>query len=109
MFHSTLNQVHERVTVRHAHSGDEAALHNLAVLDSADAPAGPMLVAESEGRILAALPLADGRAIADPFIPTAALLDLLELRRRQLEREHGGVSHRLASRVRGLVRQRVAA
>ena len=30
-----------------------------------------MLVAERDGRILAALALDDGRAIADPFAPTA--------------------------------------
>ena len=109
MFHSTFQQAHERVTVRHAHIGDEAALRHLAVLDSADAPAGPVLVAESEARILAALPLGCGRAIADPFVPTAELLDLLELRRRQLDQEHMGVSRRLTARLRGLARLRTVA
>lgn len=109
MFHSTSRQAHERVTVRHAHTGDEAALRHLAVLDSGDAPAGPALVAESETRILAALPLDGGRAIADPFVPTAELLDLLELRRSQLERRHTGSGPRLASRVRGLLRPGLAA
>ncbi len=43
-----------------------------------------MLVAESEGRLLAAVPFGGGRAIADPFEPTVAAIDLLELRARQI-------------------------
>ena len=57
--------------------------------------------------ILAAMPLSGGRAIADPFEPTAELLDLLALRREQLMREHPGSGRRLAARVRGLMRLRV--
>jgi hypothetical protein len=59
----------EQVVVRHAHRSDAAALERLAVLDSGSAPAQPALVAESQARILAALPLGSGRAIADPFEP----------------------------------------
>jgi hypothetical protein len=92
-----------RVTVRHAHLGDEAAIARLAALDSARTPAGPMLVAESDARILAALPLGGGRPIADPFVPTAELLALLELRAAQLERkDHPG---RIRRAGRGLFRR----
>jgi hypothetical protein len=81
------NLAHERVTVRHAHVGDEAALARLAELDSAKAPAGPALVAEADARILAALPLGSGRPIADPFVPTAELVALLQLRAEQLDHD----------------------
>jgi hypothetical protein len=72
------------VTVRRSASGDESALARLASLDSARPPRGPALIAEADSRMLAALPLGSGRAIADPFEPTAELVALLELRREQI-------------------------
>ena len=95
--------VHERVTVRHAHAADERALARLAALDSGQAPTGPALVAETDARILAALPLDGGPAIADPFVPTAELVALLELRAEQLERP------RARGGIRSLLRARPAA
>ncbi|MEA2365332.1 MAG: hypothetical protein QOE69_2013 [Thermoleophilaceae bacterium] len=77
------------VTVRRSHSGDESALARLAALDSTSPPRGPALVAEADSRVLAALPLGSGRAIADPFHRTAELVDLLELRRMQIEAADG--------------------
>src|SRR4051812_1251006 len=73
------------VTVRRSTSADESALARLAALDSASPPRGPALIAEADARVLAALPLGSGRSIADPFEPTAELLQLLELRRSQIE------------------------
>jgi hypothetical protein len=75
----------QNVTVRRSTSGDASALARLAALDSARAPRGPALIAEADARILAALPLGAGRPIADPFEPTAGLVQLLELRRSQIE------------------------
>lgn len=49
----------------------------LAALDSAPVPPGPLLLAESDGELRAALSLTDGLTIADPFHPTAAIVDLL--------------------------------
>ena len=100
---------HERVTVRHAHVGDAAAIHRLAALDSAPTPEGPMLVAESDARILAALPLGSGRAIADPFTRTSELVALLQLRAAQLEGEQAPRTSRLARLARALGRRRPAA
>jgi len=71
--------------VRRSTSGDEAALARLAALDSASPPRGPALIAEADSRMLVALPLGSGRAIADPFRPTAELVALLELRRAQIK------------------------
>ena len=98
--------VHERVTVRHAHAGDELALARLAALDSAQTPTGPALVAETDARVLAVLPLGGGRPIADPFVPTAELVALLRLRAEQIERP--AASAGVLGRVRELLRVRPA-
>jgi hypothetical protein len=67
----------EPITIRRATPDDEAALARLAALDSARIPAGAVLVAESRGELRAALSLEDGEAIADPFRPTASVVELL--------------------------------
>ena len=68
------------VVIRAARGSDGPALERLATLDSQRLPAGPMLVAESDGEIRAAYSVDEGRAIADPFVPTAGLVDLLKTR-----------------------------
>jgi hypothetical protein len=66
------------LTLRVAYFGDRQALHQLAQLDSADhVPPAPVLLAEVDGELRAALSLSDGAVIADPFHPTADLLALL--------------------------------
>ncbi len=64
-------------TIRRAKESDEAALRQLAALDSRPVPAGPVLLAESNGELRAALSLTDGETVADPFHPTAAIVELL--------------------------------
>jgi hypothetical protein len=65
------------VVIRAARGSDGAALENLARMDSQRPLTGAVLVAEQDGVIVAAL---DGdRAIADPFRPTADLVELLRL------------------------------
>ena len=92
----------KRVTVRHATGADGRDLARLAALDSARPIDGAALIAESDARIIAALPLGSGRPIADPFEPSAELLALLELRARQLRETRS--SRRLRDRVRDLLR-----
>jgi len=70
-------------TIRPAYQADAVALERLAQLDSAVLPAAPLLIGELDGRIVAALSLSDGTAIADPFVSTAELVALLRLRSRQ--------------------------
>lgn len=60
--------------------GDEDALRRLALLDSARPLRGRALVAEVDGRPVAALSLDDGRVVADPFTHTADAVALLRLR-----------------------------
>jgi hypothetical protein len=91
------------ITVRPSRPADESGLARLAALDSARPLRGPALVAEADTRLLAALPLGSGRAIADPFEPTAEVVALLELRKRQLAEAGAGSSRggRLRSLLRG--------
>lgn len=72
------------VTIRVAGAADRDGLERLAQLDSREAPAGYVLVAEVSGELRAAAPVAGGEPVADPFHPTAALTSLLALRARQL-------------------------
>ena len=91
------------ITVRFSVASDLGELARLAALDSASPPRGPALIAEADSRMLAALPLGAGRAIADPFEPTAEILELLRLRAEQVQaREPNG----WRDRVRSLLRAR---
>ena len=73
---------HGTLTIRRATDADRQALRRLAALDSAAAPSGEILIAEVGREQLAAIEVATGATIADPFRPTAHLIDLLELRAR---------------------------
>ena len=68
------------ITIRPAYADDRESLYRLSVLDSAPGvPAGPLLIAEIDGELRAALSLTDGSAIADPFFPTADIVELLRV------------------------------
>ena len=60
----------EHISIRRATPADAAALRRLARLDSATVPAGEVIVADIGGELRAAVGVADGRAIADPFYET---------------------------------------
>jgi hypothetical protein len=70
----------DTVLIRRAVADDLEALRYLAALDSARALLGDVLVAESGGVVRAAYSVDEQRAIADPFVPTAQLVTLLETR-----------------------------
>ena len=72
------------ITIRNSGNTDRRALEMLAGLDSAPLRRGAHLVAEAGGVPVAALPIAGGRAMADPFRHTSTAVALLELRRAQL-------------------------
>jgi hypothetical protein len=65
------------IALRPAAPGEDADLRRLAALDSAEPLRGPVLIALADGEPVAALSLADGRAVADPFRPTADVVTLL--------------------------------
>jgi hypothetical protein len=68
------------VLIRAARGSDGVALDRLAALDSARVPAGELLVAETDGALVAAHAPASGAIIADPFRHTAEVVELLQLR-----------------------------
>ncbi len=70
----------DTLVIRRATADDLDALRRLAALDSARALLGDVLVAESAGVVRAAYSIGEQRAIADPFVPTADLVALLEAR-----------------------------
>src|SRR3954469_6808905 len=69
----------DAVVIRPAYPDDASTLERLARLDSRRPLDGPVLVAERDGRLLAALATSTGTSISDPFSPTADLVALLEL------------------------------
>jgi hypothetical protein len=66
--------------IRQATAQDADALVRLATLDSQSPLAGPALIGEVDGTPVAAVSLTSGRAIADPFRPTAELVALMQRR-----------------------------
>jgi hypothetical protein len=75
----SLSAYADAVVIRPAYPDDDAALARLAALDSRRPLSGPVLIAERDGRPLAALATRDDRVVADPFAPTADLVALLRL------------------------------
>ena len=73
------------ITIRQATSADAFTLRRLAALDDRPALHGEVLVAELAGDVRAALSLENGRAIANPFAPTAELVEMLRMHRSYAE------------------------
>ena len=65
------------LVLRPATSVDTADLERLAALDSASPLEGDVLLAYAGGDVRAALSLESGRVVADPFYPSAELVELL--------------------------------
>ncbi len=66
------------VTIRPAYPNDTAALRRLAELDSSVPIAEPQLVAEVDGVIRVAVSLSGGAVIADPFVATAPIVEMVQ-------------------------------
>ena len=80
-----------QITLRPATAEDGAAVARLAGLYDRPVPDGPLLLAEVDGELQAALTLAGDRELMDPFRPTAALVDLLRRRAEDLRAHAGSV------------------
>ena len=65
------------ITIRQSSVSDASDLRRLAELDSARPLAGPALIAEHGGHAVAAVSLDGRRSIADPFLPTANVVEML--------------------------------
>lgn len=100
---NTMNTQLNEMVLRAARPTDETVLRRLAALDSTRPLRGRALVAEVDGEPVAAISLADGRVVADPFRRTADVVELLRVRQRRLaptpaptKAEHAhGLLHRL--------------
>jgi hypothetical protein len=73
----------DAITITHSTAANSEDVWRLALLDDRRAPAGPALLAYVDGELRAAVGLVDGRAIADPFHPTAELVEILRFQARQ--------------------------
>jgi len=73
------------ITIRQATSVDAFSLRRLAALDDRPALRGDVLLAEQGGELRAALSLESGRSIANPFAPTADLVEILRVQGRHVE------------------------
>jgi hypothetical protein len=72
------------VLIRPASQADAGEIARLSELDESVLPHGEQLLGLLEGRVVAALDVASGSAIADPFAPTVGVVKLLELRAAQM-------------------------
>jgi hypothetical protein len=81
---------HSAVVIRRAAEADQPALAKLAALDSARPLSGETIVAFVDGEPWAALSLADGRTVADPFRGSASAVELLRVRAQHLRSASGG-------------------
>ena len=81
---TTSTPVAEAVLLRRATADDAARVRLLALLDNKRLPAGPFLVAEASGEIVAARSLSTGAVVADPFRLTSDIVAMLSLRAGQV-------------------------
>jgi hypothetical protein len=90
------------LTIRRATAADAFALRRLAAIDSASPPTGEVLLAEMDSELWAAVAVESGDAIADPFRPSADLVELLRFRADRIhgdEHAHRGALARLLPRA----------
>jgi hypothetical protein len=74
-----------RIVIRRADGDDLRALVTLAELTDRTVPQFPVLVAEADGTLVAALSRLTGDVITDPFVATDDVVALLRLRSAQLD------------------------
>lgn len=100
----THDQTHDQyaggVTIRRLGADDHRALRRLAQLDSTRPPGGPLLGAEVDGRLLAAISTKSGDLIADPFQRTSEIVEVLRVRAAQLGAGRGRARRALRSLLR---------
>lgn len=84
------------VEIRLCKAADDPQLEELAELNETALPFGRLVVAIVRGRVVAAVPLAGGRPLTDPFVRTEHLVPLLDLHAEQLRhprRRRFGLPH----------------
>ena len=84
------------IAIRSARPADVDVVRRLALLVDRSVPAGPLLLAESDGDVVVALSTSTGAVVTDPFRATADLVELLRLRSTQLP-DQAAMEERIAS------------
>jgi hypothetical protein len=88
----------ESISLKLSTDADRQRIAQLAELDGKHAPHGDVLLAEADGRLVAAIGM-DGAVIADPFERTAEIVRLLRLQidgeRPRRPRRHGWLARLL--------------
>jgi hypothetical protein len=74
-----------RIVIRRGDGDDIAALETLGQLTERAVPQFPLLLAEADGVLVAALSRLSGEVITDPFVATEDIVALLRLRSAQLD------------------------
>jgi hypothetical protein len=74
----------ESIMIRPLREDDVSAVELLAELQERPVPPGPLLLAEVEGTIEAAIGLESGETVANPFSESGAAVSLLHVRAAQL-------------------------
>lgn len=100
------------VTIRLDRAGDASRLYQLAALSGERLAPGPFVVAEVDGSVAGAMPLAGGPTVLDPCKPIADLQPLLELQVARVGGRNGttqGAVRRFRRPWTALLRSRVGA
>ena len=74
----------ETITIRPLQERDVTAVEQLAELEERRVPPGPLLIAEVDGAVAAAVALEGGETIANPFTRSSEAISLLHLRAEQI-------------------------
>jgi hypothetical protein len=69
----------QTISLRVASDRDATVIEKLSALDSKPALHAPAVVALVDGRPVAAASLSDASVVADPFVPTADLVEMLRV------------------------------
>ena len=95
-----INMLNELV-LRADRPHDEQALRQLALLDSVRPIKGRALLAEVDGRAVAAIGIDDGKVVADPFEHTAEVVEILKVRAERMDSKHES-AHGFMNRLRAV-------
>jgi hypothetical protein len=76
----------DRIVIRFARGGDLVDVSRLADLCDRPVPSSPLLLAEADGELVAAVSMHTGEVIRDPFVASDDVVALLRLRATQLDR-----------------------
>jgi hypothetical protein len=84
-------QDQDHMTIRMLSEDDRADVVRISQRDTSDVPDGHLLGAVIGDRLVAAISLASGQVVADPFVPSDGARSILELRAKQLKPRRRGL------------------